>query len=676
MQQAPVWGFVVFLLLSLAGAAFAKELEWAPHEGSFSVRAETNTVIEGKAFFVNKEKVPDLKQLQVLPTIPNTLGIKAQSDKKRSYALTFQGLGPAYGLGDHGSYGTTADLSLTNKHFELTGNGGKHRWISSFLIFPTAKAAAVVFSKDALRAKISRNEVVLGAGPTKRAAFYFFHGSMPEIYAAYRKVRIREGFPGVPPKSQLFEVGWESWDALRWQTNAETVQTEVKKALSFGIPVRWVVTGSGFWEPGGTTTSFGHWHPEKYGERKDLRRFFAENDIAWMIGQRTNFVAPGGPHQPKGRRNENASMTAIATSPGTDEALKRGFFWNKNPRQSHIFPLVPSYLLDGGKPAASKWFAEQFQRWEVDGVKEDTMIKVPSGAIFNRAFRAMAADGKLVMARNGAFSSPGTLLRINDTYGVKNQALRTPLNYLQYAASGAPNVYSDTVGFGSMGKEPLLNLRNAWLQALTAGMAVGQLPEGWPEEAQGTFREVFRFHWRLVPHLFDAAVKSSHSGYPHTLTPMPVAFPAEKEAHELVTADRRCFQWMVGEGLLACPPLEESDKREVWLPPGKWMRFGSSEVLPGGRFVQVAFSTNEVPAFVGEKGALVLRNDVTCTPEVHLFPHTRAGQTLQHHHLATGLVSRIVVEAPPSRSLVIPLGQPATIRVQGDKIERIPLVSD
>ena len=61
------------------------------------------------------------------------------------------------------------------------------------------------------------------------ATFYYFLGDPKTIYSNYKKVREEQGYQDVKPKFRLFEVGWESWDALGWNTNQFTVQEILQK---------------------------------------------------------------------------------------------------------------------------------------------------------------------------------------------------------------------------------------------------------------------------------------------------------------------------------------------------------------------------------------------------------------------------------------------------------------
>jgi alpha-glucosidase (family GH31 glycosyl hydrolase) len=536
------------------------------------------------------------------------------------------GMGPAYGLGDHGSFLKQADISKSGKSHQLTNDGGSNRWISSFLVFPKQQTAGVVFSRDVMGVKVDRQSYSMSVKKTSKLSCYYLYGTMPEIYRAYQKVRHQVGYSDVFPKPRLFELGWETWDALGWQTNPSSVKEYLTKFNKAGYPIRWAVTGSGFWEEGGTTTSFGKFNKKKYASADSLKKWMRSQDIYWMIGQRTNFVALGGPHKLKGRRNGNASMDMLKTGPFTAEGLKKDYFYNdKQTYKSGIFPLAPCHLLDGNKSGAAEWYASLYQKWNVDGVKEDTMIGVSDVSLFNKPMTALASNKALVMARCGAFSSPGTLLRINDTGGHGAMKLRTPMNYLQYAASGAPNVYSDTVGFHSMKRYSDANIRHAWLSSLQAGMAVGRGPWSWTQGQQALLKKTVDLHYALFPYLYDAAVDSYHTGYPATMTPLHIAFPDDANTYNLVSAEKRQFQWMIGESLMATPLLSSKgkDKLTIYLPRGKWMDYDSGKIFQGPATLKdYHMPVDKTPCFVGGKGVIVLRESDNKSLVARVFPVT------------------------------------------------------
>jgi hypothetical protein len=553
--------------------------------------------------------------------------------------------GPAYGLGDHGGWEPNANLAAIRKTYPMQHNGHEYRWISSFLIFPQNGAAGACFERMGGEVSIGPHLYQMSNKSAIRQKFYFFIGSMKEIYAAWKKVRIAEGYPGVTPKMDGFELGFETWDQLRWHTNAATCQKAIQQFLDHGYRIRWAVTGSGFWQPQGTTVSFGLYDFTKYPDTNpplppDFGDWCKGRGIRWMIGQRINFVPPGGPHFSK---PGESGATDFDASPDSQEVINRGYFLKDDSGtpikiKSSIFPTVPCLILDGNVPGAADWFKNRYDAWCVDGVKEDTMMSVPDHTIFNAPMRAIAEGGDLVMARCGAYSSPGTLTRINDTRGAGCMTLRCPINYLQYAASGAPNVYSDTVGFGGM-KDVIPTIRHAWLLSLTAGMAVSDSPwkHKWSEADQAKLKKAIDFHYQIGPYLHSCAVDSHSTGYPHTMTPLPIAFPHDPATYELASSQNRQFQWIIGPSLLAAPLLHEhfkkSNQSNIYLPAGKWIDIETGAVHTGPiTLTDHDMPIDKIPVFVGGKGVYVSRIDDASPLQAVVFPIATGGSSYTFTH--------------------------------------------
>lgn len=545
-------------------------------------------------------------------------------------------IGPCYGLGDAGSYGPSSNLGAPGGRFDIRNDGGRRRWLTSFLIAPGRRVGGVVFSRRPCSVQVASDSWEMAISAASVGTFHYFFGDPRSIYAAYHSARHAAGYPDVRPQRELFELGWETWDALGWRTDEKTVKEYLTRFLGAGYPIRWAVTGSGFWQQGGTTTSFGDWNRRRYPDPTRLRRWLHERGIKWLIGQRTNFVALGGPHAPRGRRDRNASMAKIDTGPFTRHGLERGFFLrgaSAGPLafRSTVFPLVPCHLIDGSNNAASAWFAELFNRWQVDGVKEDTMMSTEDHTVFNGPMASLAANGKLVMSRCGAYSAPGTLSRVNDTAGVRSMALRTPVNYLQYAASAAPNVYSDTVGFGTMAKPGAANIRHAWLCALTAGMAMGEGPWTWPSDQRALLKKAVDFHYALGPYLYSAALETFETGYPATMTPLPIAYPDDPATAELASRSRRQYQWMIGDSLMAAPRLMDDGAgatMNVYLPRGTWVDYDTGAVHEGPATLDdFPMALGNTPVFVGGKGIVVLREPGKDALRVVVYPMLPKGET-------------------------------------------------
>ncbi len=543
-----------------------------------------------------------IAKISVVPSI---------ADSKIS--LRVGGMPLAHGLGDAGAWGENFNLVENKKQtYDIINDGGGRRWVSTFTIFPRNNCAAVFFDKGKKNVFVSDSSYQMNIEANKKAEFYLLLGDTKEIYANYKKIRQDKGFKDVQPKARLFELGWESWDALGWNTNQETVKNILGKFHENGYPIRWAVTGSGFWDEGGTTTSFGRWG-KKFSKADEFKNWMHANDIKWMIGLRTNIIPNGGPYYPKTKkRDKNLKVRSFYGNEIADVAVANNYLLSDHLGQavkmtSSVFPIVPCYLVDGDKEGASKWYQKQYSIWGVDGIKEDTMMDLgEETGIFNGPISKLSDEGALVMARCGNYSAPGTLLRINDT-GVYDMSKRIPINYMQYAACAAPNVYSDVAGVHNMHnlKDIDRSIRQTWLLSSTAGLAVGAFPGKWPVEKQNVFKKAIDFHYQITPYLYSAGEKSYQTGYPYTLTPLSIAYPKDMKANT------NNFQWMIGESLMATPLLKnhESGKMDVYLPEGVWYDWETGEKFQGPIMLyDFELPINKTPCFVGGKGVVLLRD--------------------------------------------------------------------
>ena len=280
--------------------------------------------------------------------------------------LSLGGLPVAYGLGDAGGWSGQLNL-VTDKNvrYSLVNNGSSKRWQSSFVIFPHNGLAGVVFGGKQPSVLLGPEAYTMTVTADEPVTFYYLTGDMPEIYGNYKKLLVENGFPWIKPKSRLFELGWESWAALGYQTRDETVLKSISDFQKKGYPIRWAVTGSGFWEEGGTTTSFGK-YGKKFSEPNAFKAKLHAQDVKWMIGLRTNFVLPGGPHIPKSaKRDFNLKGKFFNGNPLSTVGVDQGYFvtdpsGNLVVKTSRYFPIVPCYLLDGRNPQAVDWYTDLY----------------------------------------------------------------------------------------------------------------------------------------------------------------------------------------------------------------------------------------------------------------------------------------------------------------------------
>ncbi len=359
-------------------------------------------------------------------------------------------LAPAYGLGDHGGFGQNTNVyGYENNQFLDTNN--EHRFVSNFTVFPAQGMAQVLFEKGHKRVAITKAENKLGAAKVKEATLYYFFGSMPEIYKNYALVKKKEGYADYKPKFEFFDIGYEAFGSLGWNTYQTSVQKDISTYLEKGYPLKWAVVGSGFWKgerknpTEGATSSFGIWDDATEPGRKDglpnprypdvigFKQFFADRNILLFLGLRINFKAPAA---------DGGYYTPQHDGDYTREGIQNQYFVSDQTRKPETFlvnfPQGNVHLLDGRNPQALSWYKSGVKKWGVKGFKEDTMlkdgIKLNDDAKLNPVNEMLMQEGYYVMVRNSAYSVPGDIIRLEDTkYGLDQD--RPLINVLKYAAS-------------------------------------------------------------------------------------------------------------------------------------------------------------------------------------------------------------------------------------------------
>lgn len=600
---------------------------------------------------------------------------RAVHDQKALYIIDARtaSLDPVYGLGDYGSHSNEfTDLDapcgfhvaardeanvMGLVRDEITNQGSCRRFVSNFAIFPKHGFAQVLFDTGKKRVGFTEDENRIGLADVEKVTtlYYFIGDDLEKIYADYKDVRIDEGYPDVKPRYTMFNVGWEAYGALGWDTYQSSVMENIKTYLDKGFPLQWGVVGSGFW-PGarrsgteGTTVSFGMWDDTptprndglqnpRYPDPGSLKKLFSDNNISLLIGIRNHFKDPISPRYNK----QNDGLFPV-------EALEKNYLLRNRDGMlvrstNNSFPGGPIFFLDSFNEQAMGWFKENFDLWGVDGLKEDAMIydKHYQDAMWNPFNKHLADNDYLVIVRNAAYSVPGDLIRINDSYAGTGEHYhadphRIPLNLLNNAASGAANGYPDIIG-GTPITETTNNtfrkyyIRNAMLAAVTPGMSFGRGP--WLmeyEEYEEIALKAALWHDKYAPYIYSAAIDSYNSGYPHTMTPLHIAFPKDENTYNLISRDKKQYHWMLGPSMLATPlfgtDFETAVSRDVYLPEGKWIDYETGKVFYGPTTLEAYnFPENKIPVFIGGKGVVVSKvSQKSENLNVEIFPIAKDG---------------------------------------------------
>ncbi|WP_194842452.1 discoidin domain-containing protein [Endozoicomonas sp. OPT23] len=636
-------------------------LNGSPAESaSYNAASSTSSELQFSVSFENN-------QTATVKVFPNEHSVRisvepsSQPTNNTLKARTGSVAGPFYGLGDDGGAGVLEDISDKT----LLNNGGASRFISTFAIAPNTGFAQVAISQVNERflanssqtvphkVSINASETVMGVGNVKATKhFYYFIGSPKEIYQAFSDAKETSGYGDVKPEYGMFGLGWEAWPFEKYHTNASTVENSVTQFIDdYDYPLSWVVIGSGFWEKGGSTVSTGRFnfktYPDGNGDGKpDIIELVRSKGAKVMFGLRTSFsdcngsndFSSGGTDGGKG-----GCFLPITTPEEYSTGLANNYFarlanGKNHEASSRWFPQWDGKMeiLDAANPDAVSWYASETAEWGVDGWKEDTMLtgtsesgKVYHDGAWNAPMKALHERGDYVMARNAYVSSPGSIQRLNDTHG---EELRIPQLVLSYAASGAPNVYTDIIGNSSQGNGRYLE-RHAKLAALTASMSFGIEP--WRKSTAANIKAAADWHEKYRPFIYSAALKTYDTGYPYTATPLPIAYPEDSQTYNLDNS--RLWQWLIDESVLAWPKFNSSSgngSRNVYLPEGIWMDMNTHESFQGPRMLtEHSQSGTKIPVFVGGKGIVVSKQGENLQAEIWpIKPNSVSSVSYEYRH--------------------------------------------
>jgi alpha-D-xyloside xylohydrolase len=547
------------------------------------------------------------------------MAVRPAADGRYTIVARTSGVAPVFGLADHAAFNrTTTELTgFTHERLRAASEGsGAVRLVSNFVIAPSRGLANVNVHPGLKVVRVTNDELAQGS----------------------RDVRNLSGYKVYPPKYEWFGVGWEAWGALAWDTNQRTVIENVSRYLDLGFPLRWMVIGSGFWPRDDprfhATTSFGLWDPKLYPDPRGLIDHFHQRGLKVMLGLRIAFI-PDGPFAQEGVQRD-----VFLTEQGRPALFTIGF------------PRVPAYLLDAFRPGAVGWYVGLCQKWldfGIDGFKEDLYgfgkydlrddkIDPVNAALMDR--------GVYIMGRNAYLGSPVDLHRYNDFNYWETQD-RGPINGLALAYSGFPYVYPDIVGgtiaaTETQGKRTLSDaalkqylMRYARYASVHPSMAVGYgLWNVHDEQVSRVVLESARLHGRLQPYIYSAAMATHRTGFPHTMTPLPLAFPDDPSVYNLENATRRGYQWLIGDALMAIPLYGDdyatASTRDVYLPRGRWIEYDTGVVHEGPSTLPAfAIPVTRNPLLVGGTGIIVEERGGQLLARI--YPVVPNASTIFHH---------------------------------------------
>jgi alpha-glucosidase len=307
---------------------------------------------------------------------------------------------------------------------------------------------------------------------------------------------------------------------------------------------------------------------------------------------------------------------------------------------------VDARCLDFANPQVRDWYAQQLQpllHAGIDGWWDDEGELTYTTYYYWNAAEREALDQMNPHARlwtiDRAFAPGvqrfGAAAWTGDIRADFKTLHRTATDLLNWSLAGMPYGSCD-IG-GHLGEDsPALLTR--WMQAgaLFPNMRphsnikfTPRFPWLYGAQAEANIGAALQLRYRLIPLLYSLAHLGHETGAP-IMRPLIMQYPTDENVANLSD------EWMLGEGLLAAPVLDEGEKRSVYLPAGTWYRFDGNATEVGGRTIDVAAGLNQIPLYVNAGTILPLApptllhtDDLPGGPlELQVYPGKDAAFTL------------------------------------------------
>lgn len=131
------------------------------------------------------------------------------------------------------------------------------------------------------------------------------------------------------------------------------------------------------------------------------------------------------------------------------------------------------------------------------------------------------------------------------------------------------------------------------------GMGQSRWPLDRSKASQTMFTEFAKLRYQLMPYTYTAAHQAANTGLP-----MVRAMVLDYQA--LDAAWQYDLQYLWGDSILVAPLTEQTGTKEIWLPPGSWYEYGSSQSFKGDTVISRKPALNQLPLFV-KAGSIIPR---------------------------------------------------------------------
>ena len=198
---------------------------------------------------------------------------------------------------------------------------------------------------------------------------------------------------------------------------------------------------------------------------------------------------------------------------------------------------------------------------------------------------------------------------------------RTLATVLNLGLSGIPYTGPDIGGFRG---SPSPELYVRWFQLATflpffrthsAIDSPAREPWTAARDHLDVIAKCLHLRYRMLPYLYSLAQQAALTGWPLV---RPMWWPDQTDPYLQATADA----FLLGDALVVAPVLDEgAEKRELTLPPGRWLDFGSDRPVEGR--IEIDAPLTHIPVFV--RAGSVIPTDDPDGPALHLYGRPERG---------------------------------------------------
>jgi len=126
-------------------------------------------------------------------------------------------------------------------------------------------------------------------------------------------------------------------------------------------------------------------------------------------------------------------------------------------------------------------------------------------------------------------------------------------------------------------------------------------------------RKWLKLRYKLIPYILQQSEITTRTGMP-VLRALILHYPNDRTCRQIDD------QYFFGDNILVAPVMNSENKRDIYLPEGKWVHFFTREVFEGSRWLKnVEVPLAEMPVFVKQGASIPMYpEDVNCTDEMDM----------------------------------------------------------